>query len=210
MLDILHSKSMHIGLILNPIAGIGGRVGLKGSDGVDIQQQAFALGAEKEAQTKAALCLAELTGIKKQIFISTVSGEMGENLCKAQGFEHQVIYQPDRPNKTTESDTAKAAQLLSATDIDLLLFAGGDGTARIILNNVEEEQLCLGIPAGCKIYSGVFAVTPADAGRLICAMQSGALIDMNWSQVLDINEAAYRDAHPSTWSPCASGETVLR
>jgi predicted polyphosphate/ATP-dependent NAD kinase len=60
-----------IGLVVNPVAGLGGRVGLKGSDGVDIQQRAFELGAIPHATDRAVEALKYLLSIKNDIDILT-------------------------------------------------------------------------------------------------------------------------------------------
>ena len=122
---------------------------------------------------------------------------MGSDLLESMGFNYEIIFLPAEPEQTTEDDTLKAASMMGDL-VDLVLFAGGDGTARNILQAVGNKQLCLGIPAGCKIYSGVFTVTPENAGELIVQLLKGELVEAQESQVLDINEAAYRAGDIST------------
>lgn len=178
-----------LGLIINPWAGIGGSVALKGSDGV--AAEALALGAVPLAQQRAKAALAELLPFKTQIQILTVAGLMGEDLARELGFEVTVIYQ-DVSEPSTAADTEAAAKSLSAHGIDLLLFAGGDGTARNICSVVDAHTTVLGIPAGCKIHSGVYAITPAAAGKVVAQMIKGELVTVQDAQVMDIDESAFR------------------
>ncbi len=191
------SARLKIGLIINPIAGIGGRVALKGSDTEDIQQQALALGAKPEAEQRTRQALELLLPFIDSVSFYSISGAMGGNLLESMGFKYKTLYSPENLDKTTEEDTLKAATKMKDL-VDLVLFAGGDGTARNILQAVGGNQLCLGIPAGCKIYSGVFTVTPENAGELIVQLLRGELVEVQESPVLDINEVAYRAGGIST------------
>jgi len=188
---------LKIGLIINPVAGLGGRVALKGSDGKNIQQQALAMGAKPEAKSRTRTALEPLLEYNDKLIFYTIAGEMGGNLLNEMGFQYEICYQPQANSQTTEIDTINAATIMAST-VDLILFSGGDGTARNILQAVGEHQLCLGIPAGCKIYSGVFTVTPGNAGELIIHLLKGKLIDMQEAQVLDINESEYRAGNINT------------
>ena len=168
-------KQFKLGLVINPIAGIGGSVALKGSDGAGIAEQAIALGATAKSNARASLALEILLPYKDNITIYTVSGEMGENTAKSLGFITEVVYQAE--NKvTTERDTEQAVTTLINNDIDLLLFAGGDGTARNVCHIVNDKFPVLGIPAGCKIHSGVYAITPKAAGRVVELMITNQLV----------------------------------
>jgi len=189
---------LKIGLIINPIAGIGGRVALKGSDSESVQQQALSLGAEAEAENRTCQALQPLEHLKNKIEFFSVEGAMGSDLLRSLGFSQQICFTPEDQLHTSESDTQTAAKIFREKKVDLILFAGGDGTARNILQAVGDKQLCLGIPAGCKIYSGVFTVTPDNAGELIERLLNGELIDVQGSQVLDINEDSYRAGKLST------------
>ena len=124
-----------LGFIINPIAGIGGSVALKGSDGDGITEKALALGAIAKANDRASLALEILLPFKDQIIIYTASGLMGEQCAKALGFNVEVVY-TSKSTKTSAEDTYKTLNaLLTLTNeqqIDILLFAGGDGTARNI------------------------------------------------------------------------------
>ncbi|MCP3673041.1 MAG: ATP-NAD kinase family protein, partial [Gammaproteobacteria bacterium] len=188
---------LKIGLIINPIAGIGGRVALKGSDTEDIQQQALALGAKPEAEQRTQQALELLLPFIDSVSFYSISGAMGGNLLESMNYKYKTLYCPENLGKTTEADTIKAAIEMKDL-VDIVLFAGGDGTARNILQAVGDSQLCLGIPAGCKIYSGVFTVTPENAGELIVQLLRGELVEVQETPVLDINEAAYRVGDIST------------
>lgn len=184
-------QKFKLGLIINPIAGIGGAVALKGSDGESTQQLAFERGAIKQACLRAQQALAQLVAIKDQLEIYTVSGEMGEFCCKALDLACQIVLHT--PTVTTENSTMEAARQLEKASVDLILFAGGDGTARNIATSVSEMQLVLGIPAGCKIHSGVYAVTPTAAGQLVYKMIQGEMLSLVSADVMDIDESLFRD-----------------
>jgi len=184
-------KKFNLGLVINPIAGIGGSVALKGSDGEGVAEQALALGATAKSNARAALALEILKPYQESVVIHTVSGEMGESAAQALGFETRVIYQPAK-EVTSEGDTEKAVAKLMTLDIDLLLFAGGDGTARNVCHIVADKFPVLGIPAGCKIHSGVYAVTPKAAGRVVELMITNQLVSLTDADVMDIDESLFR------------------
>lgn len=184
-------KKFKLGLVINPIAGIGGSVALKGSDGVGVAEQALALGATAKSNTRASLALKILLPYKENIIIYTVSGDMGEHTSKALGFNTQVVHVVEN-EATTELDTEQAVTALIHHDIDLLLFAGGDGTARNVCHIVEDKFPVLGIPAGCKIHSGVYAITPKAAGRVVELMITNQLVSLTDADVMDIDESLFR------------------
>jgi len=185
-------KQFKLGLVINPIAGIGGSVALKGSDGVGVAEQAMALGATAKSNARASLALEILLPYKDNMTIYTVSSDMGESTAKALGFTTQVVYQVE--NKvTTERDTELAVKALIDEGIDLLLFAGGDGTARNVCHIVDDKFPVLGIPAGCKIHSGVYAITPKAAGRVVELMITNQLVSLTDADVMDIDESLFRE-----------------
>ncbi len=180
-----------LGLIVNPIAGIGGRVGLKGSDGAAIQQQALALGAEPVALLRAEQALQRVARIKDEIELLAPPGEMGADVAIACGFDPVVIGSIN-PGATTALDTQEAATEMARQQVSLLLFAGGDGTAKDILSAVGERVAVLGVPAGVKVYSGVFGATPWSAGEMALAFLSGRITRLRTMEVMDIDEEEYR------------------
>ncbi|KXJ55034.1 MAG: ATP-NAD kinase [Colwellia sp. Phe_37] len=185
-------KQFKLGLVINPIAGIGGSVALKGSDGVGVAEQAIALGATAKSNARASLALEILLPYKDNMTIYTVSSDMGESTAKALGFTTQVVHQVE--NKvTTERDTELAVKALIDEGIDLLLFAGGDGTARNVCHIVDDKFPVLGIPAGCKIHSGVYAITPKAAGRVVELMITNQLVSLTDADVMDIDESLFRE-----------------
>jgi len=181
-----------LGFIVNPIAGIGGRVGLKGSDGLKTLRKAMELGAEKTAPARAVEALKRIAPIKDQIELITYPHEMGENEARECSFK-PVIIGSIKSGRTTSEDTVRAAREMLELGVELILFAGGDGTARDIYEAVDGKVPVLGIPAGVKIHSGVYAVNPASAGELAAKFLLGETSSIRESEVMDIDEEAFRE-----------------
>ena len=185
-----------LGLIVNPIAGMGGRCGLKGTDGVEILERARSLGGVPEAPDRAVTALRQMAHLKDLIEVVTVSGDMGETEARTAGFE-PVVLLSTAGDATSSVDTRRAAEEMAAAGVDLLLFAGGDGTARDVYASVGDQQTCLGIPAGCKIHSGVYGVNPRNAGELAALFLSGKVSKTKTAEVMDIDEEAFRQGRVS-------------
>lgn len=178
-----------LGLIINPLAGLGGSVGLKGSD--DQAAQALALGAQPQAMQRAATALSELLTLRDKLEVFTVAGDMGESVCRALELHFKLVYQPLAYPSSAE-DTEAAVKQLQAHGVDLILFAGGDGTARNICAAINDTTTVLGIPAGVKIHSGVYAISPQAAGKLVAKLVAGELVSLSEAPVMDIDEQAFR------------------
>jgi predicted polyphosphate/ATP-dependent NAD kinase len=179
-----------LGLIVNPVAGIGGRVGLKGSDGAEIQKKALELGAVPQSLNRAIQALERIKPVD-DLEVITYPGEMGEDAARACGFEPTVIGSI-KPGETTPEDTRNAAREMRRLNVNLLLFAGGDGTARDIYNAIGERLPVLGIPAGVKIHSAVFGTNPLSAGDLAVLYLQGKAASLREAEVMDIDEEAFR------------------
>lgn len=180
-----------LGLIVNPVAGLGGRVGLKGSDGADIQRRALTLGAAPESARRGQRALKMLLPVQGKVQLLTYPGEMGADVVAAAGFEARVVGSIT-PGNTTPQDTREAAALMIAEGAELLLFAGGDGTARDIHDAVGQRVPALGIPAGVKIHSAAFGTSPEAAGELAALWVEGRSLGWRDAEVMDIDEDAFR------------------
>lgn len=180
-----------VGLIVNPVAGLGGRVGLKGSDGLAIQRRARELGAVPVSGSRAVEALEMLRPLWDMVEIVTYPGEMGEEAAVGGGFS-PIIVGSIRPGETTAEDTRRAARALCEMGVDLILFAGGDGTARDICEAIGSTVPVIGIPAGVKIHSAVFGINPASAGELATQFLRGDVSTLRDAEVMDLDEAAYR------------------
>lgn len=181
-----------LGLLINPIAGMGGRVGLKGTDGSDVLEKAIKLGAKPQSGLRTEEALDKLTPLKEIIKIITCADKMGETAVIRCGFSPEIIG-VGRASKTTASDTKKAARIMRDRGVDLLLFSGGDGTARDVYEAIGDAQVVLGIPAGVKVHSAVFACNPATAGQLAALFLQGKARKVKEAEVMDIDEDDYRE-----------------
>jgi len=190
-------RERRVGLIVNPVSGLGGRVGLKGSDGAAVQQRALELGAVPRALDRTTEALARLRPIAGQFEFVTYPGEMGEEAARRSEFDPEVIG-AIVPGRTTAEDTRAAACEMQRLGVELLLFAGGDGTARDVSDAVGQDLVVLGIPAGVKIHSAAYAISPAAAGELARAFLEGKTAGMRESEVVDVNEDMLRRGVVST------------
>jgi predicted polyphosphate/ATP-dependent NAD kinase len=179
---------MKIGLVLNPLAGIGGPVALKGSDGV--AEAAMALGGKSHVEQRVRECLECLMPWQKDVTLMTYSGVMGEDLCEKLELPFEVLGRIGE--STSAMDTQQAVTNFIARDVDLILFAGGDGTARDICDVVTGHTVVLGIPSGVKMHSGVFANNPRAAGKLVHRMICGELVAAMDAEIRDVDEDALR------------------
>ncbi|MEM9621135.1 MAG: NAD(+)/NADH kinase [Pseudomonadota bacterium] len=184
--------SLQIGLLINPMAGVGGSVALMGSDGPERQAQALALGAETRAQQRVKEFLSVFAQITEDatehVHWHTWGGAMGAAVL-APSWQVTVHGQPQTPHSQPQ-DTAEAARQLLNAGIDLLVFAGGDGTARDLLAELGAKVPVLGIPAGVKMHSGVFAVSPRSAARVISELVQGGMVAPLLREVKDFDDAA--------------------
>lgn len=186
-----------LGLIVNPIAGLGGAVGLKGTDGTTTYRKALELGAVPRAAPRAVEALREL-GRLDGLEVLTYPGFMGEDEAKEAGLSPTVVGSVVAGDTSAE-DTRRAAQEMVKRAVDLILFAGGDGTARDLCSAVGDGVASLGIPAGVKMYSGVYATTPLAAGRAASRFLSGEAPNTRLGEVMDIDEEAFRRGDVQAW-----------
>jgi predicted polyphosphate/ATP-dependent NAD kinase len=192
-----------IGLVINPYAGIGGPMALKGSDNIDIEA-VLSSGGQCLSSQRAGVALASLRDQQSAIRWLTAPSIMGENVLKACGFSAEVIGELANglPNHSLSGhsnaeDTERLVAELIEAGIDLLLFVGGDGTARNVVNacnaSRHEQQLVLGIPAGVKMHSGVYAVSPQAAGEVLQLLVNNDVVSTGLQEVRDIDEDALRE-----------------
>jgi len=178
---------MKIGFLVNPVAGMGGSVGLKGTDGDDILKEAVARGATKQSPKRTNRALRGLNGMVDAQFI-TCSGEMGKEELDRANIRSTVVHEPRA--ETSRKDTIAAVRAFVRDGADIVIFAGGDGTARDVLEAADRKVPMIGIPTGVKMHSAVFMNTPEDLPQLLEGFSTtGATKD---AEVLDIDEARFR------------------
>jgi len=189
------AHSSRLGLIVNPIAGMGGRVGLKGTDGEETLAKARELGARPVSPARTIETLKEIAKIADQIELVTCPRGMGQEEALSCGFDPTVIDAITK-GETSAADTKNAARVMLELQVDLLLFAGGDGTARDICVSIDQNIPALGIPTGVKIHSASFAVNPRRAGELAVKYLQGEA-PLREAEVMDVDEKAFRNGRLS-------------
>jgi predicted polyphosphate/ATP-dependent NAD kinase len=189
---------MHfLGFVINPIAGMGGRVGLKGTD--DVLGEAIRRGAKPISGKRASEMLKPLIRARDQynrelpVMWITVSGKMGADILEESGFsrkEYRIVYRCS--DKTTREDTQNACREFLKGNVELIVFCGGDGTARDIYEVVNAQTPIVGIPAGVKMHSGVFGMNPESVAEVVLAFIEGNL-GVNDAEIMDLDEELYRE-----------------
>jgi predicted polyphosphate/ATP-dependent NAD kinase len=183
---------MRLGFIVNPIAGMGGKVGLKGTD--NVLQEALNRGAHQVAPARAKEFLKKLKNLAEaKIEILTCHGIMGEKEAVAADFPVKTL--PMKiGRRTSAKDTKLAVKLLIGASVDLIVFVGGDGTAKDIFDAQQGcgEPPVLGVPSGVKMYSGIFAVNPADAVDVVLAFAQKET-EITEFEIMDTDEKAIRN-----------------
>ncbi|MBQ0759396.1 MAG: ATP-NAD kinase family protein [Zhongshania sp.] len=185
-----------LGLIVNPLAGLGGPLGMKGSDGLDLSE--VPSGDLGRSTARALRCLARIASSQSgQLTVYGFAGEMSAQAASGDesdrvGLTFVSVGNAADRSKTTPADTQGAALTLLNHGVDLLLFVGGDGTARDIYSAVGTQVPCLGVPAGVKMHSGVYAVSPESAADIVLALMAGGLVELSEQEVRDIDEDAFR------------------
>ncbi|MBO0980653.1 ATP-NAD kinase family protein [Microbacterium sp. SD291] len=268
-----------IGLVVNPVAGVGGPAGLAGSDGADVQRLAFARGARSRVQERTAIALRVLAAQHPGVSVVTAAGAMGADAVRAAGLVPRVVHTTRASSEG--ADTSRAVDAVAAAGADLILVVGGDGTLRDAvaglglvgsgsttpenravaagsgavsaetgadlrshggarggttpqetptaapsgaesgesgpnLRSCERAPAVLGVPAGVKMYSPVFAVSPSAAGAVAAEWITQGGLPVEEREVLDIDEAAMRRARvdPALYGflrvPYRSGRTQAR
>jgi NAD+ kinase len=199
---------MHVGVVVNPVAGMGGRVGLKGTDGK--VAEAIERGADPRAGERATEALRALHDADPAATVVTASGLMGETPAREAGLDPTVaidVAGSDQIGGTDSADTRAAVRAFLEAGVDLVLFVGGDGTAVDVAETLDDlgtDTPMLGVPAGVKVYSSVFAVSPRAAGRVAVGFDRTEEAEVN-----DIDEDAFRGGEVVTelravaWVPVA-------
>ncbi len=184
--------SVTIGFVVNPIAGMGGRVGLKGTD--DVLDKAVKLGAHPIARQKAEEMLREFSKFSSnhaEIVWVTCDGDMGNNELETVGIKNkQIVYSPSGTT-TSANDTKNACKKFIESPPDLLVFCGGDGTARDIFTIIDKKIPLLGVPSGVKMHSGVFGITTNATAKMLWEFINKRLT-IGDAEIMDVDEELYR------------------
>lgn len=186
-----NGRPLRLGVIVNPVAGVGGPAGLKGSDGQAVQAQAFARGGVARAGDRMTEALRHLSTAPDLVDVVCGPGIMGAASCERAGIK-AVSLDLTLMSPTTADDTLACVRQMIEAGIDLLLFAGGDGTARDVLDAIPAGFPSLGIPGGVKMHSGVFAISPSAAGELVLRIAQGHAVSVTEAEVRDIDENSFR------------------
>lgn len=164
---------MRLGFVVNPIAGAGGRLGLRGSDELSLTMNELGHAAARAARAMAGFCGSDVV---------TSAGMMGADVLRSAGVAARVVHQGAVPSQG--ADTIEAVLAMVAAGADIIIFVGGDGTARDLLA-AKVAVPVLGVPAGVKMHSGVFATSPAAAAAILRNVVTAGRITSVEAEVID-------------------------
>jgi predicted polyphosphate/ATP-dependent NAD kinase len=184
-----------IGFLVNPIAGMGGSVGLKGTDGAQTAMRAAMLGARPQAIARGRLFLKGFSAVRTRVEFVTCPAGMGGDAFAGLGLSYIIL--PGKESDTSSEDTKRAAKAMEAAGVAVIAFCGGDGTARDVLYAVDRRVPAVGIPAGVKMQSGVFAVNPEAAADGVVKFLWDEL-PLKDGEVADVDEDAFREGRLSS------------
>ena len=200
---------MRIGIVVNPDAGLGGRLGFKGSDGR--AKEARDAGAVDRAGPRMQQCISKFkelldSSLNRMGVSPTIvawSGRMGGDWLD--GFEYEQS--KESPIESTAQDTSNLVHDLIESEVDVILYAGGDGTTRDIVNALDgNETPLIGVPGGVKMHSGCFATTPKASAEVLLAFLQGDLM-VAITEVMDLDEEIYQKGewkvrmYGEAWTP---------
>ncbi|MGD9963004.1 MAG: ATP-NAD kinase family protein, partial [Thermoplasmata archaeon] len=179
---------LRVGFVVNPVAGMGGPVGLKGTDGEEILREAVRRGARVRALERADAAVRSAVKSGVDVMFLTCKGEMGEDSLAAVGIPCDIVCGHDEV--TSAKDTRAGVRAFMSREVDLVAFVGGDGTARDVLTETGAQVPIIGVPSGVKMHSAVFINKPEEFGGLLLAYQRSKAVKE--AEVLDIDEESFR------------------
>jgi predicted polyphosphate/ATP-dependent NAD kinase len=178
----MSSMPLKVGFLINPYAGSGGRTGEKGSDRK----------RTTNPETEGRITRFFNTAPKYPVYF-TPRLNMGEIFLRKNGVNYRII--DAGGNETTPEDTKKSVRLMIKENVSIIVFAGGDGTAKDVWSTIEEIGIdvpILGIPTGVKMHSGVFAESPEAAGLLLAHFLEGKTMEES-TDIMDVDEVLYKE-----------------
>lgn len=187
-------QALKVGLIINPYAGVGGPLAYKGSDNIPLATKVDLAHARAEERAQQTLLL--LTSLKDRIEFFTVQGAMGSSTLDALSLSYTNVFKPEYP--CSSADTLRAVNAFIAANVDIVVFVGGDGTARDVHSALGQTLPALGIPAGVKMHSGVFAINPQAAAQVLTLLIEGHVVAIAEAEVRDLDEEALRAGRVKT------------
>lgn len=216
--QVARGGRMRLGLVVNPDAGLGGKLGFKGSDGR--AAEARAAGAEDRAGPRMNQCLRHLHTLatsslnRANVALTLVgwSGRMGSAWVDDDASVLSTEWIGVTPDRTQPDDTAELVRALVEANVDAIVYAGGDGTTRDIVNALEplgpqaRSLALVGVPGGVKMHSGCFATTPKAAAEVVLAFALGDLRTAI-TEVMDLDEDIYQQGewkvrmYGEAWTP---------
>ena len=184
---------MKVAFLLNPIAGLGGTVALKGTDG--LAKEALRLGAKPITPVRAETFFHSLdkqisNDIRKQLVFLVPKSPMGEQILSKFSFKYEVIPVPIQNKDTSAEDTKIAVRHFEEQQVDLIIFVGGDGTSIDVGTSITNQTPILGIPSGVKTYGAVFSHSLEEAVTILLAFFNSK--STQEAELLDLDEEQYK------------------
>ena len=158
-------KQLKIGFFVNPVSGVGGPLGLKGSDSENIWSYINSV-SELSSFSRTSDMLDRIdSNIFEKFTLITSSGYLGEYVINDKNIDYDIVYTPEI-NQTTKNDTVNLLHQFIEHNVDLILYAGGDGTSVVVQSVIKDTIPVIAIPVGVKMYSGIFPLSPIHSANI--------------------------------------------
>ena len=190
-------NKIKVGFLVNPISGVGGPLGLKGSDSSNIWDYVNDISNLKSfSRTKDMLNSIESSNYDKFDFL-TSSGFQGEYILNELNFEHKIIHSPQN-KKTSEEDTVNLLNEFKNQNVDLIVYAGGDGTSVVVHSVINDSIPVIAIPIGVKMYSGIFPVSPIHSADIFNEFINNTSNEYTLREISDLDDTLIEKGITST------------
>ena len=112
-------------------------------------------------------------------------------------FEYKIIHNP-QSKKTSEADSVNLLNEFKNQNVDLIIYAGGDGTSVLVHSVINDSIPVIAIPIGVKMYSGIFPVSPIHSADIFNEFINNTSNEYTLREISDLDDTLIEKGITST------------